>query len=92
MADIPATVQGDQCTAFPKLTDDQIEVLTGYGTVQATHVGQVLFRAGDPSHDFVVVLAGEVEFVEEVGDTSRESHGTTDRRRRYRPYARSVAD
>jgi thioredoxin reductase (NADPH) len=60
-----------QGTAFPTLTDRQIEVLTGYGTIRPTKAGDVLFRAGDSFHDFIVVLAGEVTFVEEVGETAR---------------------
>jgi hypothetical protein len=47
-------------TRAPKLRKDQIEVLSRYGQTRETVVGEVLFRAGDPSSDFIVVPAGDV--------------------------------
>src|SRR5215207_7806489 len=52
-------------TRAPTLGEDQIEVLSRYGHTRETEVGQVLFRAGDPSNHFVVVLEGEVEVVDD---------------------------
>src|SRR5215207_2786335 len=52
-------------TRAPTLGEDQIEVLSRYGHTRETEVGQVLFRAGDPSNDFIVVLEGEVEVVDD---------------------------
>lgn len=40
------------------LRADQLEVLKGYGQPMATEAGQVLFRAGDTTNDFLVVLEG----------------------------------
>jgi thioredoxin reductase (NADPH) len=52
-------------TRAPTLREDQIEILRRYGRTRKTEVGQVLFRAGDPSNDFIVVLEGEVEMVDD---------------------------
>jgi thioredoxin reductase (NADPH) len=45
----------------PRLSDDQVATLQQYGTVEPTTVGQVLFAAGDPSYDLIVLLEGTVE-------------------------------
>jgi thioredoxin reductase (NADPH) len=58
-------------TRAPKLREDQIEVLMRYGQTRKTEAGQVLFRAGDPSNDFIVVLEGEVEGVDDFAGEAR---------------------
>src|SRR5918997_2477389 len=58
-------------TAFPTLTEDQIRYLGRYGEVKKTEAGQVLFREGDTSYDFVVILAGEVEIVDNFAGEAR---------------------
>jgi thioredoxin reductase (NADPH) len=55
----------------PKLREDQIEILTRYGQTRKTEVGEVLFRAGDTSCDFIVVLEGEVEIVDDFAGEAR---------------------
>ena len=45
----------------PRLSEDQLATLQQYGTVEPTTVGQVLFAAGDPSYDLIVLLEGTVE-------------------------------
>jgi thioredoxin reductase (NADPH) len=52
-------------TRAPKLRQDQIEVLKRYGQTKEAEVGEVLFRAGDASNDFIVVLEGEVEVIDD---------------------------
>ena len=52
-------------TRAPKLKEDQIEILRGYGQSRKTEVGDVLFRAGDTSNDFIVILEGEVEVIDD---------------------------
>jgi thioredoxin reductase (NADPH) len=52
-------------TRAPKLREDQIEILSHYGETRTTEVGEVLFRAGDTSNDFIVVLEGEVEVIDD---------------------------
>ena len=58
-------------TRAPKLREDQIEVLGRYGEMRKTEDGQVLFRAGDASGDFIVVLDGEVEVVDDFAGERR---------------------
>jgi thioredoxin reductase (NADPH) len=58
-------------TRSPALREDQIEILGRYGRRIKTEAGQVLFRAGDASCDFVVVLEGEVEVVDDFAGEAR---------------------
>jgi hypothetical protein len=58
-------------TRAPKLREDQIEVLSRYGQTRKTKVGEVLFRAGDISNDFIVVLEGEVEVIDDFAGEAR---------------------
>jgi thioredoxin reductase (NADPH) len=58
-------------TRAPKLREDQIEVLSHYGQTRTTEVGEVLFRAGDTSNDFIVVLEGEAEVIEDFAGETR---------------------
>jgi thioredoxin reductase (NADPH) len=58
-------------TRVPKLREDQIEVLMRYGQTRTTEVGEVLFRAGDASSNFMVVLEGEVEAVDDFAGEAR---------------------
>ena len=58
-------------TRAPKLREDQIEVLSRYGQTRRTKVGEVLFRAGDISNDFIVVLEGEVEVIDDFAGEAR---------------------
>ena len=56
---------------YPVLREDQIDVLSRYGETRETKAGQVLFRAGDASNDFFVVLEGEVEVIDDFADEVR---------------------
>jgi thioredoxin reductase (NADPH) len=58
-------------TRAPTLREDQIEILSRYGQTRKTEAGEVLFRAGDPSNDFFVVLEGEVEMVDDFAGEAR---------------------
>jgi thioredoxin reductase (NADPH) len=58
-------------TASPTLREDQIEVLMRYGETRKTVAGQVLFRAGDASLDFIVVLEGALEVVDDFAGEAR---------------------
>jgi thioredoxin reductase (NADPH) len=51
----------------PRLSDDQLGTLQQYGAIERTTAGQVLFAAGDPRYDLIVLLAGTVE-VSDVHD------------------------
>jgi thioredoxin reductase (NADPH) len=58
-------------TRAPTLREDQIEILGRYGRTRKTEVGDVLFRAGDTNNDFIVILEGEVEVVDDFAGEAR---------------------
>src|SRR4028119_1814992 len=58
-------------TRAPTLREDQIEILRRYGQTRKTEVGEVLIRAGDTSNDFIVVLEGEVEVIDDFAGEAR---------------------
>ena len=58
-------------TRAPTLREDQIEILSRYGQKRKTQVGDVLFRAGDTSNDFIVILRGEVQVVDDFAGEAR---------------------
>ena len=58
-------------TRAPTLREDQIEILRRYGQKRKTEVGDVLFRAGDTRNDFIVILEGEVEVVDDFAGDAR---------------------
>ena len=53
--------------AATELTDAQLERLRRFGTERRAEVGEVLFRAGDASYDFYVVLEGQVDIHLDIG-------------------------
>ena len=57
---------------FPKLTDEQMDLLARHGKVRATQSGEVLFREGDATYDVMVVLEGSVVVIAGKGDSERE--------------------
>lgn len=63
--------------AFPTLSGTQISFLENYGNTRETQPGQVLFQEGDTSYDFIVILDGSVNIVENFGGEARTiaSHG-----------------
>lgn len=46
---------------FPRLTDEQVNRVAAFGTVQALPKGTVLFERDDRGVDFFLVLAGFIE-------------------------------
>jgi thioredoxin reductase (NADPH) len=56
----------DVSGAYPRLTDDQIMLLSGYGQREQVPRYGVLFCEGDTDCDFYVVLAGKVSVVQET--------------------------
>jgi len=51
-------------TAFPQLTDAQIDLLRPGARVRDVKAGDVLFAEGDRGFSFYVVLDGAVEIIE----------------------------
>jgi thioredoxin reductase (NADPH) len=58
-------------TRAPTLREDQIEILRRYGQTKKTDVGDILFRAGDTSNDFIVILEGVVEVIDDFAGEAR---------------------
>jgi len=50
--------------AFPRLSDPQLALLAEHGERRRTRTEEVLFREGDRSYDFFVVLDGKVAVVD----------------------------
>ncbi|MGH7687177.1 MAG: FAD-dependent oxidoreductase [Candidatus Dormibacteria bacterium] len=61
----------DDPIAFPTLDDDDLAVLEAAGTRRQVTAGDYLFRAGDASYDFFVVLSGVVEIFVHGDDGER---------------------
>jgi CRP-like cAMP-binding protein len=57
--------------AFTALDDSQLAALEEIGSRRATSVGEYLYREGDPTYDFHVILSGEVEVVIGVDGENR---------------------
>jgi thioredoxin reductase (NADPH) len=67
----------DPYGAYPRLSDEQIAALEEYGTRRPVSTDEVLFREGDQSYDFVVVLQGLIAVVEHEHGVERliAAHG-----------------
>lgn len=57
----------DPSAAFPRLTRDQIDALSRFGTTRQLQNGEELFRPGDPRGGVFVVLSGALEIVDRSG-------------------------
>ena len=53
----------DDAVAFPTLDDSELAVLEALGTRRSVAVGEYLYREGDTTYDFYVILSGAVEIV-----------------------------
>jgi thioredoxin reductase (NADPH) len=53
--------------AYPRLTEAQLAALAEGGTRRSTRAGDVLYRAGDTTYDFYVILEGKVATVADFG-------------------------
>ena len=74
MADVPGIglpETGDNHGAFPRLTDEQLDVLRGIGTRRTAQPGEVLFREGDDSYDFFAIEEGSIAIVQGYGGENR---------------------
>jgi len=54
--------------AFPRLSDEQIQVLRPLGKTRTVPVGEYLWRAGERGYAFFVILSGRVEILDSSGD------------------------
>src|SRR5262245_10427165 len=76
----PSLLDDDDPALFPKLTDEQIDLLARYGHVRPTQVGEFLFREGDRTDNVLVLLEGRVAVMLGSGDTAQliTLHGPRD--------------
>jgi thioredoxin reductase (NADPH) len=54
--------------AYPRLTDQQIEMLAAHGERRPTRTSEVLLREGERSDEFLVLLSGKVAIVQGYGE------------------------
>src|SRR2546430_9028194 len=66
----------DTSGAFPRLTAEQISDLEATGERRRVAAGDLLFKAGDRSYDFIVVLEGRVSIVADHGCVEARVIGT----------------
>ncbi|WP_394427709.1 FAD-dependent oxidoreductase [Streptomyces sp. SGAir0957] len=57
----------DRYGAFPRLTPEQVEDLSAHGERRSIAEGQVLYREGQPVREFLVILSGTVEVLDDLG-------------------------
>ncbi|WP_405411436.1 FAD-dependent oxidoreductase [Streptomyces rubiginosohelvolus] len=58
----------DRYGAFPRLTPEQLQNLTAHGERRRTTEGEVLYREGEPFREFLAILSGTVEILQDHGD------------------------
>jgi thioredoxin reductase (NADPH) len=58
-------------TRAPTLREDQLSILRRYGQTRKTQLGDILFRAGDTSNDFIVIIQGEVQVIDDFAGEAR---------------------
>jgi thioredoxin reductase (NADPH) len=71
MVDTSLSETPDLHGAYPRLTDQQIQVLASYGEHRTTQAGDLLFCEGQTHHDFFVILEGMVALTEGSGEDER---------------------
>src|SRR5437879_2069947 len=59
----PALPMADDAVALPTLDDSELAVLEALGTRRSVAVGEYLYREGDATYDFDVILSGAAEIV-----------------------------
>ena len=59
----PALPMADDAVAFPTLDDSELAVLQALGSRRSVAVGEYLYREGDATYDFYVILSGAAEIV-----------------------------
>ncbi|MFF1556047.1 FAD-dependent oxidoreductase [Streptomyces sp. NPDC058279] len=57
----------DRHGAFPRLTAEQLRDLTAHGERRGTTEGEVLYREGEPFREFLAILGGTVEILQDHG-------------------------
>jgi thioredoxin reductase (NADPH) len=68
---LDAAETGDLHGAFPRLTEDQLEMLRAAGTAREVEPGEILFREGDERYDFFAIEEGSVTIFGGYGTENR---------------------
>jgi thioredoxin reductase (NADPH) len=71
MSNEPVEETPDLYGAYPRLNDAQLLELTALGTRRPTRAGEVLYRAGETSDEFIVILDGHATVVQDLGPEQR---------------------
>ena len=71
----PAEDPFDSDAAFPRLGEEVLAVLEAAGERRPLVAGEILFRAGDPSSNFYVVLRGGVAIIDGFGSPAERVIG-----------------
>ena len=72
MKDRGALIPPTEPLLATRLSDEQVDRLRQYGDVKQTVAGQELFREGDRSYDFIVILSGTVTVVDHQAGVQRD--------------------
>jgi CRP-like cAMP-binding protein len=68
----PAQTPPEDPLLAPRLSAGQLALLHRYGQVRPTVAGQELFREGDRSYDFIVIVSGAVTILDHQAGVARE--------------------
>lgn len=68
----PADPYQREAQTFPVLSDVQVGRIVEFGVREPLKQGEVVFRRGDRSVDFFVLLSGSIEIYENEGDNSED--------------------
>ncbi|GHJ42579.1 FAD-dependent oxidoreductase [Streptomyces sp. TS71-3] len=63
----------DRRGAFPRLAQEQLDVLAEHGERRRVEAGEVLFREGERCEEFIVLLSCVVEIVHDLGDVEQRT-------------------
>ncbi|MFD6994347.1 FAD-dependent oxidoreductase [Streptomyces sp. NPDC059943] len=63
----------DRYGAFPRLTPEQLQDLTAHGKRRRTTEGEVLYREGEPFREFLAILSGTVEILQDHGGSEERT-------------------
>ncbi|MFB4420177.1 FAD-dependent oxidoreductase [Streptomyces sp. QL37] len=65
----------DRYGAFPRLTPEQLQDLTAHGERRRTTEGEVLYQEGEPFREFLAILSGTVEILQDHGGPEERTVG-----------------
>lgn len=57
----------NQTVLFPKLTNEELQRISKHGREIPLNDGEIIFKEGDPTYHFYVVLEGQIRITKQVG-------------------------